>query len=66
MLTGTRMNSCAPVDMPRPDDRYSRNLKEDLKAAMDLLISFKESLEKLHPECIFLIEKLLQNTHNRY
>ena len=64
MLTGSRLNAC--VEAPRPDDRYSRNLKEDLKSAMDLLISFKESLEKLHPECSFLIEKLLQNSHNRY
>lgn len=45
----------------KPDDRYSRNIKEDMKIAMDLLFQFKEGMEKLHPECSSLIELLLQN-----
>jgi len=63
MLTGMRFQqeACAI----RPDDRYSRNIKEDIKVAMDLLFQFKEGMEKLHPECSSLIEKLLQNP-NRY
>lgn len=46
-------------EMISPDDRYSRNVKEDMKSAMDLIWTFKEGLDKLHPDCLCLVERML-------
>lgn len=60
------MSSC---DVQKPssfqDNLWSRNEKDDMKEAIDLLYSFKEKLGKLHPNCINLIEQMLQNRHYR-
>lgn len=60
MLSGVRFNQCDAVAI-KPDDRYSRSVKDDIKTAMDLLFVFKDGLEKLHPDCVRIIEKLLHN-----
>lgn len=60
MLSGIRMNQCDAM-MPQPEPRFSRDLKEDMKSAMDLLFQFKQGLEQLHPDCTRMIEKLLHN-----
>ncbi len=41
------------------DDRYSRSMEEDLKEAISLLFKFKAGLDKLHPQCTALIEKMM-------
>lgn len=60
MLTGMRFSQVDNM-MIKPDDRYSRDVKNDVRIAIDLLIAFKEELDKLHPECSQMIETLLQN-----
>ncbi len=50
----------------RPDDRWSRNMQEDMKEAIDLVFKFKASLDKLHPECLAIIERMLSSTHRNY
>ncbi len=59
MLSGIRLDTAQCSIAPEP--RYQRNVKEDMKSAMDLLFQFKEGLEKLHPDCTRMIEKLLHN-----
>lgn len=66
MLTGMRLNQVNVCPEIKPDDRYSRSIKDDMKIAMELLFQFKEGIEKLHPECSYLIEKLLQVNINRF
>lgn len=41
------------------DDRWSRNMQEDMKEAIDLVFRFKSALDKLHPDCLMIIEKML-------
>ena len=36
-------------DSSRGDNKWNRNLKDDLKTAVELVFEFKEKLEKLHP-----------------
>ncbi len=50
----------------RSDDRYSRNMKEDMKEAIDLLFKLKDGLDKLHPECIHMIEKMMACQNRTY
>lgn len=64
MLTGIRLHQMDCI-APKIDDRYSRNVKEDMKTAMDLLFQFKEGMDNLHPECSVLIEMLLQNPNRQ-
>ena len=45
---------------PQVPECYKRNFKDDLKTALDLFYKFKEDLDKLHPECIRLIDQLVQ------
>jgi hypothetical protein len=57
------INTCRPQpamcsNLPS-DDRYSRNPKDDMKEAVDLLWKFKEGLDRLHPDCTTLMERLL-------
>lgn len=40
--------------------RHIRNEKEDLKKGIDLLYSFKQELDSLHPHVCNIIENLLQ------
>jgi hypothetical protein len=67
MLSGIRGNQCDSL-APMRDERFDRGLKEDMKTAMDLLFEFKQGLEKLHPDCVRIIEKLLHNPniHNHF
>jgi len=41
------------------DDRYGRNMADDMKTAIGLVFELKAGLDKLHPECTRLIEKIL-------
>lgn len=41
------------------DDRYNRNVQDDMKEAIDLLYKFKAGLDKLHPDCTMFVEKML-------
>lgn len=68
MLTqlNTGLNHHSECIAPKPDDRWSRNQKEDMKEAVDLLWKFKEALDRLHPECTNLMERMLQVPHYRY
>ena len=60
MLLQTQYSICAP-EMP---SNFKRDFKQDMKLALDLLLSFKEELDKLHPDCRVLISKILQEkTH---
>lgn len=68
MLSDLRCQSSAPsIPMPelRCDDRYARNMEDDMKEAIALLFKLKASLDKLHPECTRMIEKMMI-PHNRY
>ena len=42
-------------------DRWRRNEKEDLKTAIDYLYEFKKKIDELHPSCLDIIHKMLQN-----
>ncbi len=42
-----------------PDDRWSRSMQEDMKEAIDLVFKFKLALDKLHPECLVIIERII-------
>jgi hypothetical protein len=70
MLCDIRTSSSHPYApqaecAPRLDNKYERDMKEDMKTAIDLLFKFKEGLDKLHPECVNLIQKMLNNS-SRY
>lgn len=41
------------------DDRFARNMQEDMKEAIDLLFKLKAGLDKLHPECLCIIERMI-------
>ena len=47
------------------EPKYDRNEKDDLKLALDYLFEFKEKLNNLHPNVLYIIEKLLQSPHIR-
>lgn len=72
MLSELRLNSdsgincSAKVPLPMPDDRWSRDMQEDMKAAVDLLFKFKAGLDKLHPECTRFMENILRQPNPRY
>lgn len=51
---------------PAPDDRWSRNMQEDMKEAIDLVFKFKASLDKLHPECLAIIERMISLSPRNY
>lgn len=68
MLSDLRTNACSPSFAPQmssPDDRYARGMEEDMKEAIGLLFKLKAGLDKLHPECTRMIEKMM-NQPNRY
>lgn len=50
---------CVPPAVHAPS-LYDRDEKEDMKKAIELLYQFKQSLSELHPNCLNLIEGMLQ------
>lgn len=42
------------------EDRFMRNEREDMKAAIDALYEFKKKLSELHPNCTDFLENMLQ------
>ena len=60
------MNAPMQCVAPKPDDRWSRNMQEDMKEAIDLVFKFKASLDKLHPECLTIIERMISLTPRNY
>ena len=69
MLSDLRVG-CFPskdssIHQPVCDDRYSHDMQEDMKVAIELLFKLKAGLDKLHPECTRLIEKMMA-TPTRY
>lgn len=46
------------------DSHIRRDEKADMKRAIELLYEFKESLNQLHPNCVTVIDHLLQ--HPKY
>jgi hypothetical protein len=70
MLSDLRTNSASSQFSPelcRPvsDDRYARGMEDDMKEAIGLLFKLKAGLDKLHPECTRMIEKMMAQP-NRY
>jgi hypothetical protein len=69
MLSDLRTNSTSPSFAPQlcasPDDRYARGMEDDMKEAISLLFKLKAGLDKLHPECTRMIEKMMAQP-NRY
>jgi hypothetical protein len=51
--------SCNAV--PSIDDKWNRNLKEDLQTAVGLVCELKEKLEKLHPRCADIVAGWLRS-----
>lgn len=45
---------------PAIDDRWARDVKDDLKIAVDLVCEFKEKLDKLHPLCLDIVSTWLR------
>lgn len=58
MLGRDVMNSPVLNDSPG-NERYKRDLFDDLKIAIDLLKSFDDSLKKLHPEVLYKIRQIM-------
>lgn len=46
--------------IPSEPKTWQRNFKDDLKQAMEYLCEFKEKIDKLHPECARMIERMFQ------
>lgn len=60
MLSSYCFNQNEPIPQPSGQVNYQRNLKDDLKTALDLLFEFKEKIDKLHPNTKEIIEQMLQ------
>jgi hypothetical protein len=63
MLNRLNANISMPCEAPKMDaslNRYSRNEKDDFKTAIDALYEFKRKLDELHPNCVELIDNMLQ------
>lgn len=43
-----------------PEGRWTRIEEDDLKTAVGYLYEFKKKLDKLHPNCIHIIQQMLQ------
>ncbi len=50
----------------RAEDRYNRNEEEDMQTAITYLYDFKRKIDKLHPNCLRLVDQMLQNNHRIY
>lgn len=55
----SRENTTLPQPSMHPD-RWDRCEKEDMKEAIDALYEFKKKLMKLHPNCVELMNNMLQ------
>lgn len=57
--------ACAP-QMPRPDDRYSRNLKKDLISCIEKWFDFVAELkgENIHPEAVYALMRFIKTDLN--
>lgn len=72
MLSQLRCHSSSPSQFAplqaavNPDDRWARNMQEDMKEAIDLAFKFKAALDKLHPECLTIIERMISLTPRNY
>ena len=62
MLSSLRTYTSYTETVPKinVNDKWVRNQKEDMKKAMDYLYEFREKLDELHPECVIIIESMLQ------
>jgi len=64
MLSQLRINEpkyqsdCA-VQVPQVDNRWQRNMQDDMKEAIDLVFKMKAGLDKLHPECLAIVERMI-------
>ncbi len=58
-------SECVPLRnaQPVPESRYTRDEEEDLKKAIGYLYEFKKKLDSLHPNCVYIIEHMLQNNN---
>jgi hypothetical protein len=66
MLSDLRCQSASiPAPEIRCDDRYSRSMEDDMKEAIALLFKLKAGLDKLHPECTRMIERMM-TPYNRF
>lgn len=64
MLSSISQQICMPTEAPRlvnEENKWARNEKDDMKKAIELLYDFKKSLGDLHPNCLNLIENMLQH-----
>lgn len=61
-------NQCDTLKVcaPQGESRYSRNEKDDMKKAIELLYEFKRGLDELHPNCTTLMEQMLQYNRRNY
>ncbi len=57
----TDFSCCTHAPIDELKDRWRRNEKEDLKLAIDYLYEFKKKMDELHPTCLDIIHKMLQN-----
>ncbi len=42
------------------ETRYDRDEEEDMKTALGLLYNLKKELDKLHPNCLMFVERVIQ------
>lgn len=61
-INGLSAQACVNEALPRVQNRYDRNEKDDLKTAIDALYEFKKRLDELHPNCLDIIDTMLQRT----
>ena len=60
------INPAHAIEKSACEDRWNRNMQEDMKEAIDLLFKFKASLDKLHPECLAIIERMISLPPRNY
>lgn len=53
--------SVNPFDAVAPIADVVRNEAEDMQKAMGYLYEFKQKLDELHPNCLNLVEHMLQS-----
>lgn len=68
MLNRITTHGNCPIPMPTNEvssqqTKYNRNEKDDMKKAIELLYEFTEKLRELHPNCIDMIENMLQRRY---
>ncbi len=53
-------NSAQGLAAPSILSAYDRDEEKDMKLAISMLYAFKRELSELHPNCLMVIENLLQ------